>query len=146
VNTARRMTVDEIALMREIVRWRRNRWVDQWKASRAFGRFVQWTARGKNGKQVTVEFKAADDGAYAVMTIGTREDLGGIEIDNAYSFAQAIDALVAFGYLPSRFSSAYRAGWHAAQVWQIGEYGTSDEFKRLFHDPENISFPPGVDA
>lgn len=110
-----RMTVNEIALMREIVQWRKNNDVTQWKASRNLGRFTQWTGPGRNGKQVSVDFYRGDEGMRAAMSISHRQTSDDMEVGDTYSMTQAVDVLVAVGYLPARFSSAYRAGWNAVQ-------------------------------
>jgi hypothetical protein len=137
-----RMSTDEIALVREIVWWRRNHGIDfvrrinpygapYWKDYRT-GREVWYQAREQNPVSVV-----ADRDAWPVVI-------------HEGSVAQTVDVLVAYGYLPARFSSAYRAGWHAAQVWEqhpaTARRGWEDEFKRLFHDPLNVSFPTGGDA
>jgi hypothetical protein len=133
-----RMSADEIALVREIVRWRRNHGIDfvrrinpygapYWKDYRT-GREVWYQAKEQNPVSVV-----ADRATWpAQIPVG--------------SVAQTVDVLVAYGYLPARFSSAYTAGWDASAVWHDeNDYG-SDEFKRLFHDPENVSFPVGGPA
>lgn len=138
--TARRMTVNEIALMRAIIAWRKAHeiefvrrrvmgtyWVD------AFGR------TGPKRRGVAIELKHSPDAPLGLC-------VGSYTWHPAESFTQAVDLLVAYGYLPARFSSAYRAGWHAAQQWYDDQARDEDEFKRLFHDPANISFPAGVDA
>jgi hypothetical protein len=137
--TKQHMSTEEISLMREIVRWRKNHGIDfvrrinpygdpYWK-DYATGREV-WFYRNESG-----------------MALSGLGDFSTADIP-ATSFTQAVDLLVAYGYLPQRFSSAYRAGWHASRVWEVGsdEFGTSDEFKRLFHDPLNVSFPVGSGA
>ena len=98
------MTVAEIALMREIVRWRKNHDIDfvrravygapYWKDYRT-GREV-WFQRNQEHPMSLV----ADRAAWPATA-------------PADSLAQAVDLLVAYGYLPQRFSSAYRAGWDA---------------------------------
>jgi hypothetical protein len=114
--TARRMTADEIALMRAIVVWRRAEGVDFWRARDVLGRFVQWSAAGRGALQVSVDLMRGDDGPYALMQAGRKGVLGGIKLADDYGFTQAVDMLVALGYLPARFSSAYRAGWNAAHA------------------------------
>lgn len=123
-----KLTLDEVALLREVFRWARNHdvtrtaWGDAWR-------------QGLKGKMVTRDEN----------TIGWAPDRWSdyhwLAVD---SIAQAVDVLVAVGYLPQRFSSAYRAGWDASAVWHDDdEAHGGDEFARLFHDVENISFPVG---
>ena len=112
--TARRMTVNEIALMRAIVEWRRATGVTFYKASRLLGGFALWADRARGGREVAVDFYRGDSSPYAEMTAGKRGELGGLEVDDDYTVSQAVDVLVSLGYLPARFSSAYRAGWNAA--------------------------------
>lgn len=133
-----RMTTDEIALMREIVRWRKNHDID----------FVRRAVYGgpywkdcRTGREVWFQVNQSRP-----LSIYSGRHASAVL---AGSVAQAVDALVAYGYLPQRFSSAYRAGWHAAQVWEqhpaTARRGWEDEFARLFHDPLNVSFPAGQD-
>lgn len=145
-NEVRRLTVDEIAVLREIVAWRKNHDIDFWRAHGALGRFVQWSEVGRDGRQVSIDFLFGDDGMYAEMTVGRKRELGGLKVTDRWTVAQGIDVLVSLGYLPPRFSSAYRAGWDAATLW----HGVSDRddqaaiaFAKAFHDPDNISFPAG---
>jgi hypothetical protein len=138
----RRLTVDEIAVLREIVKWRRNHDVDFWRAHGNLGRFAQWSEVGRDGRQVSIDFLRGDDGLYAEMTIGRKREFGGMKVNDRWTVAQGIDVLVSLGYLPPRFSSAYRAGWDASALWhdpKVDEKG--EAFRRTFHDPHNIGFP-----
>ena len=139
-DTKPRMTVAEIALMREIVKWRKaNRYTylpdrsryrhrDTWRS-------VGWVALDSD----------------MPPAVGVSPDYKQVIFDwhRVTSFTEAVDLLVALGYLPQRFSSAYRAGWHAATVWEqhpaTARRGWKEEFARLFHDPYNISFPAGME-
>ena len=112
--TARRMTVAEIALMRAVVAWRRANGVTYWKAARILGRFAQWSESGRDGRQVSVDFYRGDDAPYAQMVVGRRQEFYGMKVGDGYNVTEAIDILVSIGYLPKRFSSAYRVGWDAA--------------------------------
>lgn len=143
-----RMSVDEIALMREIVRWRRGRTLAKPYAARAEFYRNRWHALGGDWAEVAYEIPEVDEynDAYAVLyySRGRYSSYATIEVRTV---TQAVDLLVALGFLPLRFSSGYRAGWHASQVWHDDdEAHGGDEFKRLFHDPENVSFPAGVEA
>jgi hypothetical protein len=124
-----RMSTGEIALVREIVRWRRNHgWIYRhpaapWVESRT-GRAVSLTEDGDIG--ITADYHG-----------------GPYEWYRARSLTEGVDLLVALGYLPARFSSAYEAGWRTAEKWLMPDADEADEFRRLFHDPENVSFPVG---
>lgn len=119
-----KLTTDEIALLREVFRWARNHdvtrtaWRDAWR-------------QGLNGKM------ACRDENVIGWAPDLYTDYHWLAVD---TITQAVDVLVAVGYLPQRFSSAYRSGWNALAVWRGSDRA---EFCRLFHDPENISFPVG---
>lgn len=142
-----RMSVDEIALMREIVRWRRGRTLARPYSSRAEFYRRRWHVIGDDWAEAAYEIPAVDDpeDAYATLFYSRgRYSSYAIEVRTV---TQAVDVLVALGYLPLRFSSGYRAGWHASQVWHDDdEAHGGDEFQRLFHDVDNISFPAGVEV
>lgn len=139
----RRLTVNEIALLREIARWRRNHGVNffQWRPSVGFGAFTEWY-RYDDRKRRTVSYEP--DGARVLVD---HDYYGNSELRElpVRTVAEAVDCLVALGFLPRRFSSAYGQGWHAAGVWESPALHVDDpdEFARLFHDPENVSFPVG---
>lgn len=155
------LTTDEIALLREVSRWRRNHKVSyfQWRPGKGFGVMTEWklwtddpeAALGRRQTNVAYEPDRAHRDDPQPRIVVTRNYYGGEEFRElpTRSVAETIDMLAALGYLPQRFSSAYRAGWHAAEVWHDvwvnGEREpTSDaEHARLFHDPENVSFPAG---
>jgi hypothetical protein len=141
VDEVRHMTTDEIALMREIVLWRRNHDVD-FVRRRIYGS-PYWTEY-RTRRQVWFHHREGVQ-LYVSRPAELGHESWGVQ---ATSLTEAVDLLVAYGFLPPRFSSTYRAGWHAAHVWYDSEGvfpSDGDEFKRLFHDPENISFPAGVD-
>lgn len=127
-----RMALAEIALMRAIVHWRRANDIEYVPLfSRYCGednRTVAWTALGAQLAPrvgVTPNYHRALLVWYPVTTV-----------------TETVDMLVALGYLPARFSTAYRAGWDASAVWHdTDEAHGGDEFRRLFHDPANVSFP-----
>lgn len=124
-----KLTTGEIALLREVFRWARNRGIQR----------NTWTGgvwrTDVHGKRVAI-----DDGLVG-WAPDRWTDYHWLAVD---SIAQAVDVLVAVDYLPQRFSSAYAAGWDASAVWyDDDEMHGGDKFKRLFQDPENISFPVG---
>jgi hypothetical protein len=100
--TKPRMTVREIALMREIVKWRRaNGWIYLHPAA-------PWV-ESESGRAVSL----TEDG-----DIGITDDYHRAQYEwyRAHSVTEAVDLLAALGYLPARFSSAWWAGWNAAAM------------------------------
>ena len=133
--TTPRITTAEIALMREIIAWRKTH---GWQRGAWEGAWIEMAT----GRMVAADPNASEVGVSA----GCYDSYRWHRVE---SVTQAVDLLTAFGYLPARFSSSYRAGWHAATIWETAtpDHGLRyEEFKRLFHDPENISFPAGIDA
>lgn len=128
-----RMTVDEVALVREIVRWRRNRKAEYehaWAALRMTdGRSIAWNTYS------ALHWPKA--GEIGVCADRRRRPLCWHEV---HSVTEAVDVIVALGYLPQRFSSAYRAGWENAMIWEKCD-DHDLVFRQRFQDPENISFP-----
>ena len=148
-----RLSMDDIALLCEISRWRRNHGVSyfQWRPGVGFGPFSEWKRYGDNGLQINVSYEPdrtdSDDPRPHVAV--TKNYYGGEFAHLPYgTVTQIVDMLVALGYLPPRFSSAYRAGWHAAEVWHHRWLPNDPcrqdaEHARLFLDVENINFPVG---
>lgn len=138
---ARTMTVPEIALVRELVRWRKNSRVE-WRHYFACWQYPTVYAtdhRPVVGAAVTWD---PSDGEVGYSLGGTTlHDYTWIK---AASVTEAVDLLVALDILPTRFSSAYRAGWEACHVWERSERYDDATFNNLFHDPDNISFPVGM--
>lgn len=136
--TKPRMSVAEVALMRAIVLYRR---VGGPINPRADFYRRRWHVIGGEWLDVAYDIQATDDpeDGYAIV-LYSRGRYASYEKAEVRTVTQAVDLLVTFGYLPQRFSSAYAAGWHAASVWYDPK-PESDELGRLFHDPENISFP-----
>lgn len=104
----------DVHLLREIAKWRRAAGIDLWRSHGNLGRFTNWSEIGSDGHQVSIDFERSDEGWRATMTIGRRRELGGMKIDDTWTLTEAVDVLVAVGYLPARFSSAYRLGWDKA--------------------------------
>jgi hypothetical protein len=100
--TKRRMTAAEIGLLKEIVRWRRSHdgeYVYTWSRYRLIdGKSIAWLRVDSHATcmkiGVSADFYREPFTWHRVRTIG-----------------EAVDLLVALGYLPMRFSSAYRAGY-----------------------------------
>lgn len=123
--TQPRMSVAEIALMRAIVHWRKAHGVE----------FEYWLATyTKDGVTVTWDYS---HGAEIGMA---RKSGASIRWIPVRTVTEAVDLLVAFGYLPARFASSYRDGWEAALTWVQGD-PRSPQFLARFHDPANIGFP-----
>jgi hypothetical protein len=142
----RTMNIAEIALMREIVKWRRNH-----------GGKLIYNLAARRGGPVGIEKASSEAITWLPSRVDTYRmtEIGWCEFNDLMPWiwykvrtvTQAVDVLVAIGFLPSRFSSSYRAGWNASALWH-GEIREDDEaeFKRLFHDPSNISFPAVPEA
>jgi hypothetical protein len=132
----------DVHLLREIAKWRRGHDVNyfQWRPGVGFGVFTEWY-RYVGGKRNTVSYEPERSSSWPRL-LATVDYYGSQELKElpVATVTEAVDVLVALGFLPARFSSAYLRGWNAAMVWEKCE---EDEptFKRLFHDPENISFP-----
>jgi hypothetical protein len=112
------LTVEEIGLLREVARWRRAHGVDyfQWRRGVGFGRFTEWKAweTGLDGREVRRH--VAYDPAPTGIVSTNKDYYGGETVDLPLAtVAETVDMLVALGFLPARFSSAYRRGWDAAQ-------------------------------
>ena len=102
IETRRRMTANEMAVLREIVKWRRatgGEYLPMWSRYRlADGRSFAWLSL---------------DSYATCMKVGVSSDITRVSYTwhRIASVQQGIDLLVALGYLPARFSTAYRAGW-----------------------------------
>ena len=100
--TTPRMTVEEIRLMRAVVRWRREMGIE-FIASAAL-----WREPVVGGHAVSYDPPFGHLGishhgkAWQWITVA--------------SVTEAVDILVAKGFLPATFSSAYREGWEAAMA------------------------------
>lgn len=108
--TKRRMTADEMAVLREIVKWRRatgGEYLPTWSRYRlADGRSFAWLSL---------------DSYATCMKVGVCADIMRYQYTwhRIDSIQQGIDLLVALGYVPARFSSAYRAGWDARSSYSV---------------------------
>lgn len=140
------LTPDEISLLREIARWRRNHKVSyfQWRPRQGLAVMTEWKKYDENGLVVNVMYEPdrthIDDPAPSVAA--TRNYYGSEPFRElpGRTVTETVDCLAALGYLPARFSSAYRAGWESAMVWE--KCDTHDlVFRQKFGDPDNISFP-----
>jgi hypothetical protein len=101
-DTRPRMTVREIALMREIVKWRK---VGDITPAR-LGRMPCY--RYPDHRAVVLTWW---DDSVTVTTDYWHEPYSRHRVR---SFTEAVDLLVALGYLPARFSTAYAEGWYSA--------------------------------
>lgn len=116
----RRMTTDEIALMREIVRWRRSQ---RDGAGLSTTEFVRRRVYGtpywkdqRTGREVWFNPTHEDP----MSIIRARGEWG--DVIPTSSVTEAVDILVAYGFLPARFSSAYMVGWDVG----MGHYAGPD--------------------
>ncbi len=120
-----RLTLDEIALMRAIVTWRRELVGFGWPRAEFHRRrstyrpnsYSQWDVQGKlDDRYVAVEFPLVDDPAdgYAHIVYSRPGRPTQTRSFDAMTVMQAVDMLVALDILPARFSTAYRAGWDKA--------------------------------
>jgi len=146
----RHLSAEEIGLLKEVARWRRNHDVTFYLTRRGQGLggahgFLQWDRfsdaidgwSGRVRSTVTIERESPGD-------IGEARNYryGTFSYHRVTSVREGVDLLVAYGYLPPRFSSAYRAGWEASLLWHDPEVEPrSEAFAKAFHDPKNISFP-----
>jgi hypothetical protein len=143
----RPLTTDEIRLYRDVLDWCRannvsfqqhnGRWMEPTEYRPIHGPIV--------GRSVEIWNR------YGTWELGIDAHGGSRTPDvtwhKAVSLTKSIDLLVHLEMLPRRFHSAYRAGWHASRVWHDPQSEPdSTEFRRLFHDIDNISFPAGVTA
>lgn len=109
-----RLSLDELAVLREVVKWRRRSDVgadfDFFSPSYRFngGRAIMWLTPSSQA---------------TCMKVGVTPDYSRVQSvwHKVASVTQALDLLVALGYLPARFSTAYRAGWEAS--YEAGEIG-----------------------
>jgi hypothetical protein len=112
------LTTEEIGLLREIARWRRANGVSffQWRPGVGFGVFSEWKKYVNRDESVNVSYEPDRSGGeekrprLLVARNYYRDELQVLPVS---TITEAVDVLVALGYLPARFSSAYRAGWEA---------------------------------
>lgn len=137
---ARRLTPEEIGLLKQVFRWRR----DNGKTfflSHSFGPhgFLSWDEpRNTDGVRRGVTFDREWPDRIGETTSYHRQTFRWHEVADA---RQAVDLLVAYGYLPARFSSAYRAGWDARSAHAYGGNGDPDKTARLCGLPIEDDFP-----
>jgi hypothetical protein len=100
----RRMTVGEIALMRQIIAWCKENGI-RFRKMPVFGtrRWFDATQPLTVRRSVWVDLETE-----SISMQAGRVDAPWHE---AESVTQGVDVLVAYGYLPARFSSTYRAGY-----------------------------------
>jgi hypothetical protein len=129
-----RLTAEEIALLHEAVRWRRKHDVQFFLTTS--GGFMEWCKR-EDGKRRCVSL---DRGKFD--SIGVVADYYGesYEWHHVETVTQAVDLLVALGYLPPRFSSAYRAGWDARDSYEPSHESPEVLFRITGEEPRS-DFP-----
>ena len=140
----------DVHLLREIAKWRRANGIEffQWRATgRNFGAFTEWkqfrsTPDGQ--VQFNVSYEPGSESRYPEFYVTSDYKRQSVQALPVRTVTEAVDVLVALGYLPPRFSSAYRAGWEASSLWNNLDPNDPVKVLRhnaLFHDPNNISFP-----
>jgi hypothetical protein len=106
----------DVHLLREIAKWRRNHDVNyfQWRPGVGFGVFTEWY-RYVDRKRRTVSFEPKSMSSVPRL-LATVDYYGSQELQKlpVTTVTEAVDVLVALGFLPARFSSAYRVGWDKA--------------------------------
>ena len=133
------LTPAEIGLMRAIVTWRRETIDGVWprgefSTNRGWGHFLSWrryTSASRTSVAVEVAHEGDDNHDRQLrLCVDTACRCGHetrtVEFEPG-SVTEAVDALVALGVLPPRFSSAYRAGWEANEGLWGGSNATLDE-------------------
>ncbi len=107
-DTRERLTVQDVALLRELVHWRRaNGWVWGYYPGRG-------ETRWQLGRSAVVEFDI--DRRQLTLELGIDR---GCTTMWPRSFREAVDVLAALGVIPARFSSAYLAGREAALIGDL---------------------------
>lgn len=126
-----RLTTDEIGLMREIVKWRKSRvrhglQETEFVKRNVYGapHWIEYITRCE------VWFDRKNEHPMAIRRDGETWS----DVVPTQSFTEAVDLLVAYGYLPARFSTAYRSGWEA--VGQSMARPLSDDLTRDISDLE----------
>lgn len=106
MQSIRTMTADEVALMRALVVWRRANGV-------TFNFYrARWSA--PDGRSVTMNpAEAGDIWGEVGVSAGALDPHRWLKVAD---LSEAVDVLVAVGYLPAKFSSAYRLGWQSARL------------------------------
>lgn len=110
----------DVHLLREIAKWRRGHDVTffQWRPTgRNFGAFTEWkqfrnTADGR--VQFNVSYEPGGEWRYPRLSVTSNYKRESVQELPVRTVTEAVDVLVALGFLPSRFSSAYRLGWDKA--------------------------------
>jgi hypothetical protein len=105
-------SAQDVALLREIVSWRRRSGVDF-----AFGTATYRLPDGRTISWGTNAFLPDE----RPMEIGLRMPRDMIVWHQAATLTEMVDVAVAYGFLPERFSSAYRAGWNAGRAFMADE-------------------------
>lgn len=130
------MTPQDIALLREIVKWRRENGYEL--VNRHGARYYR-TPGGQ-----TLSWEPYDDISFPRHSISigigwgdhpTRLSIHRVMWHPVRTLQEAVDLAVAFGRLPARFSSAYRAGWETGREDIEHPVAAGDEFRAIVPAP-----------
>lgn len=107
-----KLTISDIALMRQIIAWRKAEGIDFVKR-KVYGApyWVRYGGTGAGRQEVWHQPKGQHSLVMVTDWCPRSEGDDDYQSVDPASFKQAVDVLVAFGYLPARFSTAYRDGW-----------------------------------
>lgn len=113
------MSVQEIALLKEVARWRRANGVRffQWRPGVGFGVFSEWKRYDGRDAQTNVSYepdRSGEEEKRPRLLVARNYYRDELQVLPVATITEAIDVLVALGFLSPRFSSSYRAGWNAS--------------------------------
>jgi hypothetical protein len=117
--TTRHFTPEDIALLRAIVKWRKADGVEYIAAMAEY--------RRTRGYAVTWDYTNGSEIGFTRITGSP------IRWFAVRSVTEAIDLIVTFGFLPARFSSAYRRGWDAGLRFEkaLRDRAVGDEWHQV---------------
>lgn len=109
----------DVHLLREIARWRRAQGVSffQWRRTgRNFGAFTEWD-KHEGKRRINVSYEPGGESRYPCLFVTSDYKRESVQELPVTTVTEAVDVLVALGFLPARFSSAYQSGWDARSAW-----------------------------
>jgi hypothetical protein len=122
------LSIADIALMRQLIAWRKEVGVEI-RPER--GAWVDMTKPFRGGQRWITRDMAASDSGEPEVGFGSDYATSPATWIRVSSLTEAVDILVAKGYVPARFSSAYLAGWDAVTkvlMQPVSKNGTRDAF------------------